>query len=612
MNRVPTDLTDFLHTVTPFSELSEAAVERIAGQLQIRYSSEGESLGRFEPPGQDGLFIIRKGAVELLDSDQQRLERRSEGELFGHRINFDPAVEGYQVRAIEDCLIWSLSADRLETILKHHPAVAEFLSASHGGRLRSEAFARRSLETLGELPLRRPVTAGPDDSIVECARAMAREQVSCMPIVSDQGLVGIITDRDLRARVIAAGLDPNSDVSRIMTGEPATVTTRARIDHALVEMMRLGIHHLPVINEAGKLAGVVSSGDLMRSQSPHPLRLVRDIQRASGPGQVAELARKGPALLAGLVRADGDVSQIGRIAGRITDACTRRLLALAEDQWGPPPRPYAWLAFGSQARLEQGLISDQDNGLLLADAPEDQHRQHSTYFERLANYVCDGLNDCGYIFCPGGVMAKGEWRMSYTDWRRRFEGWIREPEPKSVMQSSIFFDLRAVAGDREMARRLHADVLQKARDSEIFRRFLAAESMTHKPPLGLFRQFVQERGGEQSHGLNLKKRGVIPIVDLARVRALEGAVGVVHTEERLQATAQARLITERDADDLIHALRFIGNIRLKHQARQLEAGETPDHLVDPSELSGLHRRYLRSAFGIVDSAQKALAQRYLL
>jgi CBS domain-containing protein len=163
-----------------------------------------------------------------------------------------------------------------------------------------------------------------------------------------------------------------------------------------------------------------------------------------------------------------------------------------------------------------------------------------------------------------------------------------------------------------LAESLRSEVLDQAKSSEIFRRFLAAGSLTHRPPIGVFRQFVQETGGDESKGLNLKKRGVIPIVDLARVHALEGALPAVHTEERLRAAAEADVMTERDADDLIHALRFIADIRLRHQVQRLRAGETPDHLVDPASMSSLHRRYLRSAFGIVRDAQQALAQRYVL
>jgi CBS domain-containing protein len=178
------------------------------------------------------------------------------------------------------------------------------------------------------------------------------------------------------------------------------------------------------------------------------------------------------------------------------------------------------------------------------------------------------------------------------------------------MQSSIFFDMRPVAGQTDLARTLHAEVLQQASESTLFRRFLAAESIGNRPALGLFGQFAREDGDGDVRGINLKKRGVIPIVDLARVRALEGAIGVVHTEDRIRAAADAEVMSRSDADDLIHALRFIGNVRLRHQVALFDAGKKPNHLVDPDELSGLHRRYLRSAFGIVKTAQRALEQRY--
>jgi len=609
MTRPSHDIARFLHTVAPFSRLDREAVESLAGRLKVRYHSSGDGLGNFSPPGGDGLFIVRKGAVELRDPDGKVLERRGEGDLFGHRIAFGSESGAYSARAIEDCLIWQLDAAAAAAALQHHPELAAFFEAGPGARLRAQSLAHARSETLGELKLKAPITAGPETPICECARRMAEHQVSCLPILDNQKLTGIITDRDLRNRVLARGLNPDTPVREIMTQHPATVSASGRIEDALVEMMRLGIHHLPVTGDNGALAAVVSSGDLMRVQSPHPLRLVRDIQRAQDAAATAELARRGPRMLAGLAKSGAGAAEVGRIAGRITDACTRRLLALAEAELGPPPLEYAWLAFGSQARLEQGLISDQDNGMLLADEPDDSA---ADYFETLANRVCDGLNACGYVFCPGRVMAKGEWRMSFRQWRRRFDGWIREPAPRSVMQSSIFFDMRTVAGNAELADRLHREVLQQARDSELFRRFLASESLGHKPPVGLFRQFVQEHGGEQSHGLNLKRRGVIPIVDLARVRALEGALEVIHTEERIEAAAEAGLMSESDADDLIHALKFVADMRLAHQARQLEGGQAPDHLVDPDELSGLHRRYLRSAFSIVTQAQKALALRYML
>ncbi len=609
MSRLPPDIVEFLSGVTPFSSLPADGLEEIAASLSVRYEREGAKIGDFGDGDEHSVFIIRKGAVELSD-DHGILEQRGETDLFGHQIDFSPPRERYRVKAAEDCLLWEIEAQALRRIGNRYPELNRFWNAGHGQRLRDERGQRTTIRTIGALDLRRPVTTHPDATIAECAQCMAKHQVSCLPIVDRERLVGIVTDRDLRNRVLARHLDPQTPVARVMTPEPATVTTNSPVDGAVVEMMRLGIHHLPVVDENRKLAGVLSAGDLMRVHAPHPLRLVRDIQRAENAGAVATLARRGPAMLAGMVRAGSGASEVGRIAGRITDACTQRLLGLAVNELGQAPMQWTWLAFGSQARLEQGLISDQDNGLLLEREPD--AAGEAAWFKHLAETVCTGLDACGYEFCKGGVMASGEWRMSREHWEKRFAGWIDEPEPKSVMQTSIFFDLRAVAGNTDMAMELQRRVLKKVQDREIFLRFLAAESIRHKPPIGLFRQFVQEHGGGTSQGLNLKKRGVIPIVDLARVRALESGLEVIHTEERLLEAARIGKMAQSDADDLVHALKFIGDIRLAHQVRQLDAGRTPDHLVEPGELSGLHRRYLRSAFGIVSEAQKALAQRYMV
>lgn len=606
---IPVDISHYLATVPPFDQLPGPVRDQIAARIQITYHTKAQSLGEYKPGLAGDLFIIRAGAVALLGPDGQTLEQRGEGEIFGHAIHFEDQAKAYRVRTLEDVLLWQLPAKQIQTLSDEYPPFKQFLEAPPGERLRDQAQAGRSPRYIRDLPLRPPIVEQPGASIRTCAQRMSESRVSALPIVRAGSLQGILTDRDLRARVIAEGVATDAPVSEVMTVEPVTVNGHDSVDDAMVIMLRHGIHHLPVTDENGALQAVISAGDLLRLQSPHPLRLVRDIARAESIDEVTALARHGPDVLGRLAMELKDVSQVGRIAGLITDACTRRLLELGETKFGQAPMAYTWLAFGSQARLEQGLISDQDNGLLLAENP---HDAAADYFEQLSRWVCDGLAACGYTYCNGGVMAMGEWRLSYERWRETFHRWIREPEPKSVMHCSIFFDLRPVYGEFGLAERLREEILHEASNNRIFLRFLAAESMTHRPPLGFFRQFVQEHGGDHSHGLNLKQRGVIPIVDLARVLALEGGLHEVHSEERLLAAAETGLISQRDADNLIQALRFIGRVRLEHQARQFAGGEKPDHLVDPDELTSLHRRYLRSAFSVVSGSQQALAQRFLL
>lgn len=556
------------------------------------------------------VWLILSGEVMIETLDGQALETRGPGEVFGHAIVFDdPSLSraGYQVLAKTDVALAHCPSETLQALMVKAPVVASFLSDQPGDRLRT--LTPKNTGRLADLGIPKAITGTLAMSIQQVASLMAQHKISSLPLIEKDQLVGIVTDRDLRSKVLAVGLSPDTPIEKIMTPSPKTIAIDALVDDAMLLMMQSQIHHLPVVDHQQRLVGMISAGDLLRIQTPHPLRLVRDIARADEVARVIELANKGPGVLASLVRHGSEVTEVGRIASLITDTVTQRLLALAEAAMGPAPMAWCWVAFGSQARMEQGLISDQDNGLILAQAPNEAQAQ---YFKDMATFVCDGLNASGYVYCKGGVMAMGHWRMDLQTWQRTFRQWMQEPDPQSIMNCSIFFDQRAVAGDHGLLDELQTSVLAEAKDARIFLRFLAAEALRHTPALGLFNRFLQESDGEEDKGINVKKRGVLPIVDLARVRALEGAITATHTEMRLQEAAHLGVMNEGDADDLVHALRFIGNVRLRHQVKRLEAGLAPNHLVDPDELSRLHQRYLRSAFGIVRCAHHALASRYQL
>ncbi len=606
-------LSHWLTEAPPFSELEKKDRRWLLSLLASDSMAQGQAIGAHTPSashapeGQD-LWLILEGEVALSSLDGVDLETRQAGEVFGHAIVFDDptlAQSGYQSVAKTAVVLAKIDAQTLNTLKTQAPVVADFLSPKPGDRLRR--LMPNNTGRLVDLGLDTPITGTAELSIQEVATLMAKHRISSLPLMQDHQLIGIVTDRDLRAKVLAVGLDPSTRVEAIMTPSPKTVGVDALIDDAMLLMMQSQIHHLPVVNERDQLCGMVSAGDLLRMQAPHPLRLARDISRADDMARLVELSALGPGVLASLVRHGSGVTEVGRIASMLTDTITQRLIHLAEQALGPAPMGWCWVAFGSQARMEQGLISDQDNGLVLESEPDAGAQD---YFKRFAGFVCDGLNACGYVYCNGGVMAMGQWRMSLEAWHKTFAHWMREPDPQSIMNCSIFFDQRAVAGDSSLLNQLQDDVLGQAKDASIFLRFLAAEAMRHTPALGLFNRFVQESDGDEDKGINLKKRGVLPIVDLARVRALEGAISATHTEMRIQEAAAAGGMNEGDGDDLIHALRFIGNVRLRHQVKRFEAGLAPNHLVDPDELSKLHQRYLRSAFGIVRRAHHALASRY--
>ncbi len=270
--------------------------------------------------------------------------------------------------------------------------------------------------------------------------------------------------------------------------------------------------------------------------------------------------------------------------------------------------PYLWLACGSQGRREQTGVSDQDNCLILHDDYDEA--AHGAYFADLASFVSDGLDACGYFYCPGDMMATNDkWRQPVKVWRNYFKGWIARPDPMAQMLSSVMFDLRPIAGEESLYAGIHRETLKAARANSIFRAHMIANSLKHTPPLGLFRGFALIRSGEHKDTLDLKHSGIVPIVDLARVYALDAAIEPVNTRERLLAARKAGSLSHSGADDLVDAYDLIAEIRLEHQARQVREGRKVDNFMAPSTLSALERNHLKDAFGVVKTMQSAMSAR---
>jgi len=596
---------EFLHTVQPFNALASKDLQWLARKLEVVYYPQGKHIFSSQPS--PGLAIIRKGAARLLDDKHRFLDKRSEGELFGHKIYFHGELKDYVAEAEEDCLLWQMDAETFEQVCGKYPSIGEYFSSHLKSRLSSAIEVKHSITQVRDLLNRDPVLVNSDVSIRMAAQEMSRENVSSILVVREGELCGIVTDKDLRQRVLVEGLDSGLPIEKVMTAQPMSIPADADVDSALLMMMRKNYHHLPIVDD-GRPLGLVTAGDILRAQSEHPLRLVRDIYKKNSIAELLDLSRRLPSLYERMVNLGRGVGQIGRMVTHITDAFTVRLIQLAEKDLGPPPIRYAWVVFGSQAREEQTAKTDQDNGLILERDVVDDEAQ---YFSKLSEMVCDGLDQLGYVYCPGEVMALNiKWRVSLPRWKRYFEKWVEEPNPKSVMHSNIFFDIRCVHGECALVDNLQEHVTELCKGNRIFLRFMAGNALGHRPPLGFFRRFVQEHDGSQSEGLNLKHRGIVPITDLVRIRALEAGVREANTFRRIEQATAAGVMNENDASSLRDALILINRIRISHQSAQMAAGEKPTNFVPPENLSPLMRRNLKAAFMLVIEAQSALEHRY--
>ena len=315
-----------------------------------------------------------------------------------------------------------------------------------------------------------------------------------------------------------------------------------------------------------------------------------------------------PELIRKLIIADTRADEVGSIITSVTDSMTKKLLQLGIEEYGTPPCGFAWLAFGSQGRQEQMLGSDQDNALIISDQmkPEDD-----AYFAKLARFVNDGLDRCGLRYCPGEIMAMTDkWRQPLRVWKSYFSSWIEEPEPKALMHSSIYFDMRHIEGDITLTQELQQVVLEKAQKNTIFLAMMTENSLLHSPPLGFFKTFVLEKDGDHNPILDLKPRGTIPIVDIARNYSLAEGIDKINTLDRLHAIKQTGALSGQMVENLLDAYEFIAGIRLESQGRQYSAGKEVNNHVDPNALSALVRHQLKDAFAVVRDAQQAMRSRF--
>jgi CBS domain-containing protein len=581
------ELSEVAASATPVQRAAGDAIYEIGDRLQ-------------------GLYVIRSGAVEIISPEGERLSQLAIGDSFGERGLLRDGLAPTRAVAVDDCLLFLVPALKFRQLLDGVPAFKAFFERARPA-LAQDAIRGLASTPIADLMTRNPITIEAERPVKEAACIMRDCDISCLPVLSGHALAGMVTTGDLVDRVLAADLGADMPVGNAMTRDPFTLGPDALGFDALLAMTERSIGHLPIV-ENGKLVGILTTSNLIRRQAMSSVFLISDIKKGNTSDELAAAVAHVPRLLVQLVASGVYAHDTGRIITSVTDAVTSRLLELAESQLGPPPVHYLWLACGSQGRREQTGISDQDNCLFLDDSYVAD--QHGSYFEELARFVSDGLNACGYYYCPGDMMATNpRWRQPTAVWREYFRGWIAEPDPMAQMLSSVMFDLRPIAGETALFKGVQSETLKLASSNSIFQAHMISNSLKHTPPLSLFRGFALIRRGEHKDTIDLKLNGVVPIVDLARVYALEAAIEKVNTRERLALARATGKLSESGFRDLIDAYDLISNMRLRHQAEQIRSGRKPDNFMPPSALSDLERNHLREAFIVVKTLQSALAHR---
>lgn len=613
------EIVDFLRAHQPFTLLTPEVLAGVAKSVDVRYYKAGARILEFGEPAQNW-HVVRSGAVEIFRRNGTLYNRLTEGGYFGEfgllrggRVRF-PAV------ALEDSLIYLIPERVFSDLFETCEEFADLVEIEDRTRLRQVMSRRESADdlmsaTIDTLIGRPAVTLDTTASAADAALCMTEAGVSSLLILEADPdvpelprLAGIITDRDLRTRLIAAGLGYETPITEIMSTGLVTVAHNQLVFEAMLSMLRHNVHHLPVLKNCRPL-GVVALSDLIRYESRNSLFVVGSIFRQQTVDELAALVPDVRACFARMVAEDASARMVGSAMAAIGRSFKQRLLELGEAMLGPPPIPYCFLALGSMARQEQLIVTDQDNALMLDNRFDPA--LHDDYFKALAEFVSDGLARCGYAYCSGGVMAtNARWRQPVRVWEQHFNDWIDRPSPESLLNSAIFFDLDGVWGQVGWASQLRERIARKACGSPRFLACMARNALLRTPPLGFFKDFVVESDGRHSEAINIKRRGTAPLADLIRVHALAVGSTALSSFERLQDVIAAAILPLGRGQDLQDALEFISMVRARHQAEDLAVGNEPDNSIDPEKLSAFERKSLRDAFMILANSQKYLKYRY--
>lgn len=629
-NMIMEDVVAFLKKVPPFQFLDDADIQAVARNLSLEFYPKDMVVLKQDGPPSDALRIIKKGGVKVSmvseDGGEVVIDYRCEGDTFGFLSLVGKDRVRSNITAVEDTICYLLGKEMLLKLLDSHLSFTEYFLKSHITKYIDRTYSEMQDKSMfyggsdrllfttrvEDMAIKGVVSTREETPIREAAQIMSENRISSLVIMDRNDLPsGIVTDRDLREKVVAKGRNAQEPVKNIMSTTLIRVDARDYCFEVVLKMLKYNIHHILVIRD-GKLTGVVTNHDLMMLQGTSPLSLTKDIESQQTIEGLIPVSKKINNIVGLLLKEGAKANNITKVITEINDRLVRKVVEFAERKLGKPPLAYSWVVFGSEGRKEQTFKTDQDNAIIYAD-PETEAAAEAArlYFTAFAEYMRDSLLQCGFPPCPANYMAANpQWRQPLKTWKKYFSTWIATPTPDAVLNSVTFFDFRSMAGDSTLAEQLRDYLNSQLKDQKVFLGFLANMAIKNTPPIGFFKSFVVEKDGEHKDELNLKVKGIAPLVDIMRLFALEKGIRETSTLERIETLRSRHTIVEEYADDLEQAFEFITLLRIHHQYAQISSGQEPDNFINPNKLSNLEKRSIKEAFQLISTVQDMIIERY--
>jgi len=604
MTAMAKQVEDFLNTSAPFDILDKEQKLELVKHTELVYLT-ADNVGDLQK-GKASLFLIQNGQFSVQDSDAP-LRHLSEGDYFGYTNIMEKRNFSLSISVDSPGLVYCFEASAV-TPLFELPAIRNFFDGLRNNALQNHAISDSNsmwlYKGLEDVINKSPVSVDVETSITVAAQIMTNQKVSSLLVTREDKLIGIITDRDLRSRVVAASLDIHLPVSHIMTPNPAQIMGNRTLFDALALMTERNIHHLPVIDQQTLVPlGMVTASDIIRHQRGNVLFIIGELSKAENLYELTRLSWQLPHYFSAHAKKAGDYDIAGKILSQATDIMTRKLIGFFQQANGKAPMMFAWLVYGSQAREDQTMGSDQDNGLLLAERPSEAQAE---YFAKMADYVCNGLAKCGIKLCDGNIMASNpKLRLSLEEAIEEAKRWVKAPTKDAIMHFNIFLDVRCAAGDISLFKQLQRQRAPLMKQN-MFLAALTRNSNEISVPLSMFQKFIYEKGRREKDVIDLKTRAVALINNIARIYALADGVTLPNTLARLDALSENSQLSKRDATNLRDIWLFLNRLRWRHQLEN----KVTDNRVSVSSLSSIEKHQLKAAFKAIERTNQAMVMKF--
>lgn len=621
-NSIQHRIAEFVKLYPPFDRMTEQELERVALDANVEYYGPNEQIFKEGSGVTSFFYIVRKGSVRIHhnDADETLVDLCDEGDVFGVRPLL--ANEPYLASAssVEETLLYAIPVETGLQILKNNPEVGIYLARGYASGMPMSREQRRTgvqnLKATSDVPDEIPasnsnriISCSATTSIREATETMTVENVASIVVVNQHGHpIGIMTDSDLRRKVVSQGLDITSKVESIMAKPVVTVAPTISHSEALILMMNHGVHHL-CITEDGKNSsraiGVIAERDLMLDQGLHPAVIVKFIRLASSLTDLVSYQLKLDALLQKYMQRDTPVEHVAKISAAIADAVVNRIIQLFQAQNGEAPCAFSWIALGSMGRVEQILKTDQDHALIVQKELSDTE---ASYFENMATEVSNGLEKWGLSTDIAGISATNRSHaLSLKAWKLKFTDWLKNPQPENILNSAIFFDFRHVTGDIELVDELKSYLKEIALPTSLFFPMMAADALNVAPPLSFFRQFVVEKNGEHKDEFDLKRRVLLPFCDIARLLCLHSAIlESSSTIDRYNVLSKSDKANASLFEEAARSYAWLLKLRWIKGTENGNDGR----FIKPSHLSKRERQTMREIFSLLSDLEQIVRVRF--